>query len=308
MESLNNVNTRTTLSTGKPHTSLIKKVEESKTQDPKQTAGKAPSALSKAGLSIVKQQPAKKVEEAKQSEIEKNLESEVYNGGECNICMCIMVEPVVLPCKHVYCGQCALLFLTKKHECPLDRKAVPKNYKPKVDEDMQKKIRILKPKEFAAMEKEIRKGQGLIGDQVEIEFEIGNRYEALKKFKTSGAKGEYEFKHSWSLYVKPLDEKIRAKQHLIIKEVKLELHPTFRQPIRWLKDIKANKPIELANIISWGSFEIDVTIFWTTKTGQQIPFSLSHDLVFRTGGAKKTYKVKFDKTKLNPLLEPAKKA
>jgi transcription initiation factor IIF auxiliary subunit len=57
---------------------------------------------------------------------------------------------------------------------------------------------------------------------------------------------------------------------------------------------------------SWGSFEIEVTIFWTTKTGQQIPFSVNHDLVFETRGASKVYKVKFDNTKLAPLVDPPK--
>ena len=40
------------------------------------------------GKNVVK--PMKKLEEQKQSEIKE----EVYNGGECNICMNIMVEPI----------------------------------------------------------------------------------------------------------------------------------------------------------------------------------------------------------------------
>lgn len=287
-------------------TNLVKKVEESKTQEPKRAAGKVPSPLQKVGLSIVNDKQVQKVEEAKTSEVEHKLLDDLYNGGECNICMCVMVEPVIFPCQHIFCAQCAVLFLAKKHECPLDRKAVPKNFELKVFKELQNKIRVLKPKEYSAMEKEIKKGQGMIANQVELEFEVGNRYQELKKFNMNAA-GKKELKHQWSLYIKPLDPKIRAKQHLIIKEVKLYLHPTFRQPTRWIKGIKANQPIELANVPSWGSFDIDVTIFWTEKTGQQIPFSVNHDLVFEPQGAKNTFKIKFDRTKLDPLLGTAKK-
>ena len=300
MESLNRGtnNARTTTITNRSGSTAPKQTGKTAEQ-------KAQEMLKKFGvmnLKDEKQVANKKVEEFKQGEIEEELE----DGGECNICMCVMVEPIVLPCGHVYCAQCALHFLTKKSECPLDRKAVPKNFKLQVNKDLQDKIRILKPVEFAAMEKEIRKGQGLVADQVELEFEVGNRYELLKKYNMNGA-GKKELKHCWSLYVKPLDAKIRAKQHLIIDKVKLFLHPTFREPTRWIKGIKGNMPIELANVPSWGSFEIEVTIFWSTKTGQQIPFSVTHDLVFEPQGAKKVYKVKFDNTKLAPLVDPPKK-
>ena len=115
--------------------------------------------------------------------------------------------------------------------------------------------------------------------------------------------GTKEMKHKWSLYVKPLDPDLRKKQHLVIEKVKLYLHPTFRNPTRWIKP-EAGQPIELANVLSWGWFDIDVTIFWTKKTGQQIPFSVIHTLVFDPRGSKRTYKIKFDKTKLNPLIFP----
>lgn len=93
---------------------------------------KAESALKQVGLSIIQEKPVQKVEEAKRSELEDKLIND-YNGGECNICMSVMVEPVVLPCKHIFCAQCAMLFLSKKHECPLDRKAVPSKFKLTVD-------------------------------------------------------------------------------------------------------------------------------------------------------------------------------
>ena len=101
----------------------------------------------------------------------------IDNNGECSICMSVMVEPVSLPCKHIFCAQCATMFLQKNSCCPLDRKIVPKNFKLTVDKELQAKIRNLVPKEFKAMETEIKKGQGLLEDLIEVEFEYGNTYQ-----------------------------------------------------------------------------------------------------------------------------------
>ena len=60
-------------------------------------------------------------------------------------------------------------------------------------------------------------------------------------------------------------------------------------------------------MVSWGYFEIEITIFWQAKTGQQIPHTVTHELEFEPGGAKKSFKLKFDKTKLGPIFGPARK-
>jgi hypothetical protein len=280
-----------------------KKVEESKVQEVKKIDN---SKVELKPVNEVKKQ-VKKVEEVKQSELAEGKEV-VYNNGECMVCMSVMVEPVMLPCKHVFCAQCATIFLEKCSQCPLDRKIVPKNFKLVVDKDLQTKIRNYIPKEFSARELEIRKGQGLLADLVELEFEVGNTYKKLTNFRKTGANGEYEHKHQWSLYVKPLNDDVRIKQHMFIKNVKLYLHPTFREPTRWIRPVIGEK-LELADVISWGHFPIEVTIFWTQRTGQQVPLSCTHQLVFDPKGSKKTYKVKFDKNKIDPIIgtkkEPA---
>ena len=57
------------------------------------------------------------------------------------------------------------------------------------------KIRNNFTKEFDAREIEIRKGQGLLKDLIELEFEVGNTYKKLTDFKKTGKNGEYEHKH-----------------------------------------------------------------------------------------------------------------
>ena len=66
---------------------------------------------------------------------------------------------------------------------------------------------------------------------MEIEFKIGNTHEEI-------AKG----KHKWACYVSATDPKINANLHKIIKEVKFELHETFKNPVRIVKS-EQGKPI-----------------------------------------------------------------
>lgn len=70
------------------------------------------------------------LEEAKISEDDNTIES------ECGICMTVMVEPVKFPCKHVFCAQCAQVFLVQSRECPLCRVEVPKGWTMTVDKEL----------------------------------------------------------------------------------------------------------------------------------------------------------------------------
>ena len=122
-----------------------KKVEESKTQEAKKVV--AP----KTTTSVVK-----KVEESKQQEVSslKCLDEAEF---ECQVCMTIMVEPVKLPCGHVFCAQCIQVFFVGKRECPMDRKKVPDTWKITVDKNLQQKIEKQEEKEFKARQTEIKK-------------------------------------------------------------------------------------------------------------------------------------------------------
>ena len=58
---------------------------------------------------------------------------------------------------------------------------------------------------------------------MEIEFQIGNTHEELKK-----ADGTKKGVHKWACYVKATDPDINRNLHKIIYKVKFELHETFR--------------------------------------------------------------------------------
>ena len=56
--------------------------------------------------------------------------------GECYICFTIMVEPVVLPCKHKFCRECLRKFFVHKVECPMCRAVPPPTWRLNVDKTL----------------------------------------------------------------------------------------------------------------------------------------------------------------------------
>ena len=65
----------------------------------------------------------------------------------------------------------------------------------------QKHLRLFNPEEFEAREEELREQGMLVGDQIEIEFEIGNHYQYIKKgvLTKSGKSRNY---HRWTAFVR----------------------------------------------------------------------------------------------------------
>lgn len=108
--------------------------------------------------------------------------------------------------------------------------------------------------------------------------------------------GVKEMKHKWACYVKIVDDDVAVRQHKIIEKVKMELHPTFANPTRWI-EVKQNEPMEIETV-AWGSFDINITIYWHSDTGKEDPFTLNHSLLFREGGKSRRVKFQFDKNKI----------
>ena len=74
-------------------------------------------------------------------------------------------------------------------------------------------------------------GPGLLEDQINIDFEVGNTYEDLGDQATLTAAGT-RLQHKWSCYVKTVDEQIRQYQHRLIESVKMEVKPLFNIPTK----------------------------------------------------------------------------
>lgn len=61
-------------------------------------------------------------------------------------------------------------------KCPYCRAEIPKDYFPQVNKQLQCDIRARYPVEFQKKYQELEKNGLLIGDQIEVEFEIGNYF------------------------------------------------------------------------------------------------------------------------------------
>lgn len=145
--------------------------------------------------------------------------------------------------------------------------------------------------------KEIKKQVGLLQDQMEIEFEIGNTHVEPEKGKNT---------HKWSCYIKATDPAIQKHFSKIVTKAKFELHETYRNPVRVVES-KPGKVLALDSS-GWGFFDIPVTITFAKATGKIDPFSYTWPLSFSGTGKSKKFKLTFDSTKIKPLMEPPKKA
>ena len=99
---------------------------------------------------------------------------------DCPVCFTILVEPVVTPCKHHLCIQCTRAILPTTNKCPLCRTPFAKDYKPKVDKDLQKFVSQIADSEWKQRKSELVKDGKWVGDRVSLAFSFGNSYKRIK--------------------------------------------------------------------------------------------------------------------------------
>lgn len=110
----------------------------------------------------------------------------------CSVCYQIMVEPCDLKpfCGHKFCIQCVQKFLQINRSCPYCRTSIPQSFEPVVDVAVQQRLKALFPREYLARENELADLGVLVGDQVQVEFEIGNHYRRLAQPRASAESGK----------------------------------------------------------------------------------------------------------------------
>lgn len=108
MESFNNKSLNRKRAGLEPSNVNLGKGVPAKTQDPK--PAKVFKSVAEQMLANQKLLLAKFPEEKKESEADQNSSLQKpglapeLNDGECQICMSLMVEPIVFPCKHIFCA------------------------------------------------------------------------------------------------------------------------------------------------------------------------------------------------------------
>jgi len=56
---------------------------------------------------------------------------------DCAICMLVIVEPTQLPCKHIFCKECARTSMNFSWECPMCRSIPRQNFTFTVSEELK---------------------------------------------------------------------------------------------------------------------------------------------------------------------------
>ena len=202
-----------------------------------------------------------------------------------------MIEPVQLPCKHVFCRECLYNFFTfqNKMECPLCRAVPPiDTFQLEVNEVLQNKIRELAPEPFAQRETELREQNRLWGDFTNLKVTFGNRHKLINDNPQNLGNGIVN-RHEWTMFVK--FEDISLDPNKIIEKVRYGLHPTFG---REYMDIQPNPDgVFEMKFIGWGTFMIPIKVFFREEIKQgllnnQQTLEMQHYLCFDGDGLWKT--------------------
>ena len=203
-----------------------------------------------------------------------------------------MAEPTQLTCKHRFCIQCLDKTFLSTRACPLCRRKHTAALK--IDTAFQKTVKESLPKTFEKRFSQLDNDGLLFADQIKVAFEVGNR---CKPADMKGAKGK-EFT-AWTAFVRLKDPELGKLSNLISK-VKFELHETYRDPIRFVKEEK-NKEFALSTT-AWGTFDVPMTIFWNPKTGIKDPVTVDHYLSFDQPGKWKTIEISLSMKKLKGVM------
>ena len=195
-------------------------------------------------------QPQEAEEEESKEEVKdvEMIDTEHKLEKDCCVCMQIMVEPARLPCNHLFCIQCLNKYFESKFECPMCRAAVPVQFEPEIDEQLQSKIKADHLKEYSARRKDLSDKKLLAGDMESIIITFGNKHELCP------AAGYHENTHKWTMLVR-LNTKKDNKPlpaNKFFEKVRYGLHETFGAPHM---DVRANQDGKFEMTFKgWGTF------------------------------------------------------
>ena len=104
------------------------------------------------------------------------------------------------------------------------RADIPYQYDPKIDKSCQEKIMELKPQEYNKRYQELKQEGKLVGDQYELEFEIGHRYQFKHTTKPQlGRQTQEKAQHRCTPFVRIKDPALRPLINSIVHDVEFKL-------------------------------------------------------------------------------------
>lgn len=193
-------------------------------------------SLKKSSAQQKLEQHKKKVEEMTKK-FEKLNQHQINSSNvdlNCAICLNLMSEPCLLPCKHRFCISCIRDSFRLNTCCPICRQTVDtRKFCPKqVDTKYQEEVKAQEKDLFEQKEKELQNGRGKINDQCDIEFDIGNHYGVIKNPAVSNGGHKDNIgkvlKHHWSAFVRVKYPNEHPPIEKLVEKVDFKLHETFK--------------------------------------------------------------------------------
>jgi len=218
-----------------------------------------------------------------------NIDNKENNSNDeidhhtCPICIHLLLNPILTPCKHSFCLNCYLECseLSSKRICPICRSPIPSTFEPNIDKLYTQKLKELYPDEIKDREKYLEELNFLGKEFLRLRINFGNTCELVEH------KGNTVFR--WLAHLK-LERDEDAKKY--IDYVLFELHPTYPGD-KFLKI--TGHPYEVQRLAR-GPFTLHMTIYFTSIV-ESPPLKIDHFLVFDGDGITKNRTIKI---KLKP--------
>ena len=184
----------------------------------------------------------------------------------CGICLDLNMQPVQLPCKHLFC-QCCLQRLSsygtsEYFQCPLCRLEISRSTKLTIHKPTLTLISNKYPQEHAHFQARLRKEASRPKPKI-FQIVYGNRHNKLQT--------KHRNKHNWVAFVEIFNEKQKKMnpQNLISK-VHFNFHKYFT-PVNMRPKSSNQGRLEVSRN-GWGTFDYIVTITFVKELGL-------HDLI-----------------------------
>lgn len=192
---------------------------------------------------------------------------------ECPVCLDFCAEPVMTPCKHLFCLSCQKKIQKDGMKCPLCRAHFDKAFVPVVDIDLQQKLAEQYTEEFEERKQELIALKQWRGNKVPMRFAFGNLYKkSANPIKFWGDKN-ITCDNWFQLFVCLNNDAEQTSK--FVSKVVYHLHETFRNPVRTVHEA----PFLLA-ATAYGYFEVQIDIHfqkWTGLGKQTVNHMISFD-------------------------------
>ena len=215
----------------------------------------------------------------------------------CGICLDLNMQPVQLPCKHLFC-QCCLqrlsMYGTSEYfQCPLCRFEISRSTNLRIHKPTLALISNKYPHEHAHFQDEQRKEASRPKPKI-FQIVYGNRHNKLQT--------KHRNKHNWIAFVEIFNEKQqKMNPQQFISQVHFNFHQYFT-PVNMRPKSSNQGRLEVSRN-GWGSFDYIVTITFVKELGLD-DLILNVELSFERTGVRILQPLTLMPDQINKLTKP----